>query len=341
MRSFPTAIILTICILIVASTGCQVGKSPVGNFAWWKKDDTLASRYIEPPSHQFTPSESAVVSDDPDLPPLPPDIEKTVETFEEDVARSYRELARQAGQISDKALDPVREATDKLEKLAVASDSAANSSEFLNPLVPRSVDSGGVTNDDPQAKAAMSEQPASGVSSTSNEFQPYRATPRYEQLAQQTLQPLDPGALQAAEPQRSSTAAPLQPYPSGDSSPAGEFVVPDPGTFSPSWANSQATPLSPSRPEAAAATADSQQVNYEYPSTPFPEFQPRMDEPGDTPQTLTQGAATTTSSGLNSSGLELQLQGQGSYAPGSIRTPDPIDPGQLRLPMNVDGSGSN
>ena len=97
--SFKTtgSLLVTGC-LIFAFSGCQAGKLNMPKLAFWKKDEGLESKYIEPPSHQLTPSETKVAAntDDKDLPPLPPDIERTVDSFEKEVTRSYEQDAEKA-----------------------------------------------------------------------------------------------------------------------------------------------------------------------------------------------------------------------------------------------------
>lgn len=357
MRVITAGIILTTSCLFVALTGCQMGKSPLASLAWWQKDDELASRYIEPPSHQFTPSDSAVVSDDPNLPPLPPDIEKTVDSFEQEVARSYRELARESEKAGDRLVGTAREVKEESKNMLMPAErKPPTSADFANPLTPRPSERYALNESAPKSSNSLQPKPT-GTSGTGG-FQPDGMT-QYEKLAQQSLQPKDPGTFSPSRPEARLPNASL-PMKRGNKN---DFAF---TPKSPANKIDTTTPLQPSRPNKQPVT-EAQQVNFEYPSTPYQSFQPRGKNTTSTnasqmpnPASLTEQLVDTDSDSASNvvdatkdavgnlvpdlspkapAGLSLQLQGQGSYAPGSIRAPNPIDPAELVLPPAT-GSGS-
>ena len=132
--------VLSLATVVLALSGCQAGKlnlPQVSDLAFWKKSDTLASRYVEPPAHQFTPSDAGLASADGDLPPLPPDVEKTAESFEAEVSRSYEQLARQTNQARERFEDQVRQLESNAEQVVEDVTPKFGSSAYSNPLTPR------------------------------------------------------------------------------------------------------------------------------------------------------------------------------------------------------------
>lgn len=346
MKSITAGKFLATGCLIIVFAGCQTGKPRfLGNLAWWQKNDTLASEYIEPPSHQFTPSESTVASDDTELPPLPPDIEKTVDSFEQDVARSYRELARQSGQSSDKIANDIRDIRLDGRNVNSVPASKPPASELSSPLTPRTGERFAANNSPERSESSSSRLQKTGrdtAKSNSNDFAPMSQSntggmTQYEKLAQQTLQP---SGTRPTASTFSPSSSPLKPAASND------FAA---------QANRQpAAPSPPMTSNTAKITQSSQpdgmQVGYQYPSTPYQAFEAKAREPAQQTRQITepdrqsfeqpQSGAGSTLSSKSATGLTLQIQGQGSYAPGSVRTPSPIDPNNLVLPMNDAGSSA-
>ncbi len=153
--------------------------------------------------------------------------------------------------------------------------------------------------------------------------------------------------------------------------------------------NTGLQPIIPERPISTItppANNGAAQVNYEYPTTPFKPFPPRVAEAVDSITNATQqsvnqlvapvekaanNAVQATTNVINQAvdsvipslpnnirttqpstptlnatttvpKLQLQLQGQGSYSPGSVRTPTPYDPSRLQAPSNQsEGSGGS
>lgn len=358
MRAITAGIILTTGCLFINLTGCQLGKPSLGSLAWWQNDTELASRYIEPPSHQFTPSESAVVSNDPDLPPLPTDIQKTADSFEQEIARSYKELVKDSKQHNADLIT-------SLEKTAPAKvlnpQTVPNPPEDLpqaqSPLAPladnqgefaiskETPDTGGFVPNSPSEQLQKSATPlkpgntgdsfvvgnqdSSFVPRNDSGFQPSPETPNYMRFAENllpNLEPKNPG---------SASLQPLEAKPPGamgDEAPNG-FT--DQSTFVP-------TPIP------SPKSMDNGTSNNAYPSTPHKSFGNSADAAPNTiqPSQASQNEQLFDSFGgtpslpipspqiaPSSEASTLNLPTQGSYAPGSISTPSPIVPSQLKLPM--------
>ncbi len=353
--------------LVVALCGCQAGKSPMGRLAWWKKDDALASKYVEPPSQNFTPSESALANDDSELPPLPPDIDKTVDSFGEEIARSYRELARDTeqarGEFSSSAAGvAAKTSSDGREK----EKPTTSATEFSNPLIPRADDQLASQMRSPSANSGLEPLKPSPTDSKDNEFKASPGMTQYEKLAQRTLS-FDADQMDAPRPEAKlpDTLSPLKPASSGGFQPSSGPVAQNPNP---------AGPFAPAAKSATAPTAadpspsEGQHVNYEYPSTPYHAFQPRNgDGTSPTNSQLTEQVLDTatesvnhvaggtkhtfapagfraggvveppsppaSNSGNSTGGMPtLNLQGQGSYAPGSVQAPSSLNQGQFGLP---------
>lgn len=389
--------------LLVTFAGCQLGKSPLSSLAWWQKEDTLASKYVEPPSHQFTPSDSAVVSDDPDLPPLPPDIDKTVDSFEEDIARSYRDLARQSENEAKSIASRTREVQVDTRNISAPPTRPPSSADFSNPLTPRASERYSANPDSSFGQGSQSRNSISKTASPSNknDFMPSSGSEspgmtQYERMAQQSLQPkqgsttrspltpsrtAQPSGQSPLQPSNGSDFRPPSTSPPSSSSSSGSFQPASSGSFQPMTPRQPVQPIS--TPRALTPPAERSQSTNEYPTTPYQSFQPRVDDvkqqsnqfvpgatspgsgnsspsfgssskgtPGVTDATKAPSgsfASGTTNGNFNAAkpagqtanGLSLNLQGQGSYAPGSVRRPDAINPEKLELPMqNFGNSGT-
>ena len=361
MRAITAGIILTTGCLFINLTGCKLGKPSLSSLAWWQNDTELASRYIEPPSHQFTPSESAVVSNDPALPPLPTDIQKTADSFEQEIARSYKELVKDSKQhnadlitslektASAKVLEPqtVPKPPEDLPQaqspLAPLAPLANNQSEFAIPKA--TPDTGGFVPNSPNEQLqnratplkpvnsgdsfVVGNQDSSFVPRNDSSFQPSSETPNYMKVAENTLPNLEPKKLDSASLQ------PLEAKPPGAMSDEAPSKFADQSTFVPT-------------PVPSPKSMDNGTSNNAYPSTPHKSFGNSADA---APNTFQPSQTNRNEQLFNSFGgtpslpipnpqiapssetSTLNLPTQGSYAPGSISTPSPIVPSQLKLPM--------
>ncbi len=345
MRAITAGIILTTGCLFINLTGCQLGKPSLSSLAWWQNDSALASRYIEPPSHQFTPSESAVVSNDPALPPLPTDIQKTADSFEQEIARSYKELVKDskqsnadliAGLEKTQATEPLLpqtvpnppedlpQSTSPLSPLKdnssaiAASDKTPNTGDF----VPNA------SNGKPQNNALPELTPHKKEVSSNNDFQPYK-TPNYMTLAEDTLPQTEPEKFAAPvsrpeeviPPATRNNEAPPRFADNSNFAPAPTLTP----KSTPNGTNADKYPSTPHKSFGAAAGAiplNKQQIQ---PS----QNEQFFDSLAKSPNAPAPGAPTSTPNTSSS----LHLPTQGSYAPGSISTPSPIVPSQLKLPM--------
>ena len=341
MKSITAGTILATGCLIVSLSGCQAGKSPLGNLAWWQKNDTLASEYIEPPSHQYTPTDSAVVSDDSDLPPLPPDIEKTVDSFEKDVARSYRELSRQSDKSLDRTSSAARDVavdTRNVDRSPAYEMPTTGASNPLTPLIRPSERFASKPETPPESEPRLPIRTPYGSEQDSSTFSPDgQGRTQYEKIAGQTLQPFattQAGSFDASRPE--AKIPDFSPSVSSDIAfqPPTSSRTDGNGGFSESL-----NPATTSRTTESAA----EQASQNYPATSYQSFEPRVKE-ADTqpvPSFIPDLSATIPQNNLapaSASGMSLQLQGQGSYAPGSVRAPNPINPAQLTLPISQPGS---
>lgn len=358
MRAITAGIILTTGCLFINLTGCQLGKPSLSSLAWWQNDTELASRYIEPPSHQFTPSESAVVSNDPALPPLPTDIQKTADSFEQEIARSYKELVKDSKQHNAdlitslektapaKVLNPQtvpKPPEDLPQTQSPLAPRANNQSEFA--ISKETPDTGGFVPNSPRGQVqksttpltvenkssavAIENQGSSFVPRNDSGFQPSSKTPNYMRFAENTLPKLEP---------KNSDSASLQPL---EAKPPGAMSDEAPNRFA-----DQST-LVPT-PIPSPKSMDNGTSNNPYPSTPHKSFGSSVDaapntiQPSQTSQNeqLFDSFGGTPSLPIPNSQITppseastLNLPTQGSYAPGSISTPSPIAPSQLKLPM--------
>ncbi|MGI9518992.1 MAG: hypothetical protein ACR2NP_18210 [Pirellulaceae bacterium] len=339
----------------------------MNSLAFWRQNDRLGSEYIEPPAHQFSPSQTEMAStsndaagDDDSLPPLPPNVDRTMESFEQEVTDTYRQLAQQNQATGDRKATPIQPVD--VDTSHVSSPPANfGSSDFSSPLTPRTVE-----ND----TAAVS-TPATPANS--NDFMPDSASlagisgnTQYERLAQQMLEPAKPPAPTNQPPAAMPVVrSPEMPNPLTPAHGGGEFAAtasqPAPGAqrVQNPYASNAATaqPLQP-RTETPIGTQAAQppaepaavQINFDqYPTTPYRSFESgtQTTAPADrmaaipSPEPATMPGAPATSSSMGTgSPLSLQIQGQGTYAPGSVRTPAALNPAELQLPQSVPGGSS-
>ncbi len=335
MKSRVVSVSSLAIAMIVLAGGCQSSRLNMPGLAFWKSNDRLAPEYIEPPSHQFNPGDTALVDtrnatekkaniDSGDGPPARPSPSKSangsLEAFAADVDRSWEQLAEQTRASADKHSDAMNQAMvdmGNISKPPLANGGSQNM-DFAGTSPSRGTSTappmsetrtGNEIQRTPVSSAAL--QPGPGTTST------------YERIASQTLSPLTPAT--------SSTSV---------------AIPPPPG--SPMSASTGAQDNSSLAGSTASPT---------YGSTPYPAFQPRSDMTasaanGDTSvSTTASGKNSSMSTSLNvlastsgmvpSSGIPsmLSLSGQGTYAPGSVRRPDPIKPESMSAPHTAAGGG--
>ena len=359
-------IILCTSCIVVSFSGCQAGKLNMQQLAFWKKNDTLDSRYIEPPSHQLTPSDTRVAgnSDDSNLPPLPPDINRTADKFESEVTKSYQELAQQTKESENRFANSLADAEQKTrsainEKLPSRSSYSSgldNVAEpnFNNPLTPKPINRN-------RPNTQIAQRSVDAMPPSSGSFRPRPTSAKssptisnagmteYEKLAQ-----LDSGQLKPS----TSGELPKINYPTSNSplKPNNQLAQNSQSIQNPYSTTrpksdrslqavtgaSQATQANQSLP---SPSGSSRQVNYEYPSTPYQPYNVKSQDSNlATTNTLNPSSHTTsplkpnnsiTSPSMTSSStMKLDISGQGSYAPGSIRRPKALLPSNLKLPYS-------
>lgn len=368
MRAKPTVILLAIGCLTINLTGCQIGKPSLGSLTWWKKNDELASKYVEPPSHQFSPSESAIVSDDPNLPPLPPDIEKTVDSFQQEIDRSYRELAKDSQKANRELIESLEKGTSELLKIAETTPEKTETiSTSSNPLTPLASTDSQNLNTEPVAdnstikpapisaaksgsfrpggggsfQAATATQTNPGDSTIapfnegkSNGFEPSKTTaPNYERLANNTFTPALPDAKTLPNSSEASPSFQVEPKTLPSPTPSNGFVP---------YAQNPGTPTHiPQLPKGLEPA-----VTPDYPSTPHKPFESSESQVStgmnqtdanakmvDSFNPIGQ-AATKANSGsfVPPTQNTIPKMKQGSYTPGSISSSGSLDNGELSLP---------
>ncbi len=321
---FRTVTALSLAAMVIGSSGCQSGKLNMPGLAFWKKNDRLSPEYIEPPSHNFTPGETALAdtSDEPasqDGPPSRPGktelASESIESFAAEVNRSWEQLAEKTQASAAEHAGSVSEAMVDLENVSMPPTGPMDVASSASPLVPRQVPEG----------AGQPESRGTG----DNQFQPYTPAPttNYERLAARTLAPRQEVPRYAESPPMASQSAPdasLTPMASADIA-AVETTPVGSGD-----AIRMRNPHSTTSPDSTASDVTAEQPRYE--STPYQPFQPRATEMADA-----AGPVTDSPSSLASIPATLQLSGQGSYAPGSVRRPDPIQPENLTIPKTAGG----
>ena len=370
MKPNTVRLLVTGC-LVCLMTGCQAGKLNMNSLAFWRKNDQFDSNYIEPPAHKFTPGQTEVAAntsdsapDDDTLPPLPPNVDRTMESFEEEVTRTYQELAQQNTSTQQNTLAP--RGSNSIQPVDVDTSHVSSppagfgNSEFNSPLTPRASDNNSATVSAP---------------ANSNDFVPLSPagsddsdTPQYERLAQQMLEPARPPAnveqppVSMPEIRTPEMSNPLSPAQGGDFAASPSQPAPSAQRVQNPYASSRtqtpAQPLQPRTPPQVAAQTTTPPAQPsanpvtpdQYPTTPYRAFEPDQlagnaqatTIPSPEPATMPDPPASTQQMANNGTGgLTLQLQGQGTYAPGSVRPPDALDPGSLQLPQSIRVGNSN
>lgn len=313
---------------IIFTSGCQTGRLNMPSLAFWKNNDTLSADYIEPPSHQFEPGSAAVAKsaadkttgassiDSGDGPPVKPQTAErnaeTMESFAADVNRSWEQLAEQTRANAERH-------SEELNQAMVDMANATRSPVASTP--PDSTAAAPPTR--PAGAYASSAPPSSNASG--NDFAPNPALAQakpsggqtaYERLASQTLSPLTPV---------SPSSVPANPAPQATAQ------------------NSAATMTS----DAASSPLATAPVRPSYDSTPYPAFQPRdpLDEqtiatsPAVPAGPTTTAPPATATSSTGSIPSTLALSGQATYAPGSIRRPEPSTLAPSTVPHTAAGGG--
>lgn len=323
-------------ITIVGLSGCQAGKLNMPNLAFWNKNDQLASEYVEPPSHNFTPGDTELAAtsapaDNGQGPPARPEsaVESpSLEAFAEKVNQSLDQLEPPAG---NPAPVSTFATADPVAPSSQATAPPTGDTGFSAPLVPRKVS---------RFANQLSPSGSGGPSPADdqNRFQPgpVNSPPltNYERLAASTLSgpppvsepPVSRGELPeglSSNVPEALQAPPLKP----ESRPLAEQAV--------EMQNPYAGP-----PRQAAAPGGSPSA---YATTPYKSFNslnPETDQqiapqnPEIAPQNPVNEAPANPGDTVPAT---LRLSGQGSYAPGSIRRPDPVQPTTPQVPRTAGG----
>ncbi len=314
MRSFNGFSLAIIGLAMLVLSGCQSGKLAMPKLAFWKNDaESLDDDYIEPPSHQFSPAKdedsALAATDDISEPPLKPTGKGSLDSFEEDLAETYKQLQAQR-------------TTPKTSPLS--SSSNANRPDPTK----------GYASNTPTKPKYGSAPPYSGFqtktpSSTSNNSTFSPGTSSYEKIAKQSFAPGNPSKLSPLTP-RSGTATTT-----GTVTTMNPQQDPAKRIQNPYLQTPIADPIGTKPDNSVDAPASYEQ----YPSTPYKPFQPRnTSTPDSGAQTTPQ---PTKQSPVSNVGLPPSLtRGQGTYAPGSVKAPQPFQPNQVTVPKET-GSDSN
>ncbi len=314
---------LSVACVISFATGCQSSKFNMQKLAFWKNNDKLDSEYIEPPSQKFTPERTAVAEsasrlDQGEGPPVRPETASTnnesLDAFADEVNRSWEELAEKSQSTTEQAAKSVNRALVDTANVSMP-PARQNSDDLKQPSTPRYISSG---------SSGLSNNSSSKFEPNKGSFSPLapKASPapsaRYEQLAQSTM-PTMP------------TMSPLQPsvtntIGTGDFAPSSGSMLtqasPVPGQFNPN-----------------NATVSNGATGSQYESTPYKPFTSRNESAS---QNIMQASNATGENRLTQVSqipVTLQLSGQGTYAPGSVRRPSPLQPENLTaLPQTGGGS---
>jgi hypothetical protein len=342
-------------VLLILLTGCQAGKFRLPGMALLGKNDRLSPEYIEPPSLQFDPGDSEIAEvnieegtpSDDSGPPRRPD--QSLEAFAADVNRSWEKLAEQTESSVAEHAESVNQAMVDLANVSVPPNAGAMSPDSASEPAPdKSFER---NSNDFQPGSAASTSVASGATN-------------YERLAQNTLAPLTPatpsGAASGLASRQDMASAPVP-----ESNP-GQFK-PDASTApSDSWPPGMAAkstdipgsdggvrmqnPYIANQAKTSTGntpTADSQaSPQSKYETTPYPPFQPRADlvdttVPDDGSGVENVSATTDGNAAPGASRIPamLDLSGQASYAPGSVRRPDPVQPEEVEV-ISTAGGGA-
>jgi hypothetical protein len=411
MKLQSAGLLLAIILLSSIFSGCQSSGLTMPKLAFWKKDDKLDPSKLEPPSRQFTPAQTEVAEkgdeasklDSGDGPPVRPDIasaekgEKTMEEFEQEVNRTWAELANKTKTAEQEIVDNVAAAHNRAQTAGnsinqavvdTANVSMPPASKSMDnngrPLTPRYATSG-MTSGNSQASLPSGSNNSSygGFTPPSNSMAS-NSTPAYERLAPSTAGGFNP--LMPANTSTNSTPVQTPASPtsvagsgSGNLNPpsfgGGSFVpqnqAPSAGGLPSSLATAPNAPVQnpyaanagPSNPAAnptasgsssifpplsanPASTVSNASPARTYESTPYKAFESGRPTTSNgsisqTGQLQAPGAAGTAAQIPAS----LQISGQGSYAPGSIRMPQrpqatAANPPQPVTPAQPLGGGS-
>jgi hypothetical protein len=338
-------------ILLIVATGCQSSRFSMPKLAFWKNNDQLASEYIEPPSHQFTPERTASADkestlDTGDGPPTRPKTASTsgpsIDSFAEEVNRSWAQLEAK----TQKKSNEVNQALVDTNNISLP-PTGQGSEDLKQPLMPRYLKS------DDRALAAKSAAESTGNLAGDGTFAPMPASKsspatRYEQLAgttmsgPSTLQPApatSPGGRSEFSAESGFQPVAMTSRPSVAMEPQGRTAEPAPFNDSSRFENpympqlqAEKSPTSPvSAPNTPKSLASAKPADPVYQSTPYKPFTALADSAtGSSPDTpVTENASGTTNNPPNTPRLaqmplSLQLSGQGTYAPGSVRRPDSL-----------------
>lgn len=332
-------------VILIGLSGCQSGKLNMPGLAFWKKNDRLSPEYIEPPSHNFTPGETDIadsvdveIGTEEDGPPKRPIVSaeqssESLESFAAEVNRSWEQLAEKSQEDGADHAGTVKQAMVDQDHVSMPPTREVGPADFANPLAPRQAPGGG-------GQFAAGSAEAENPSSASG-FQP--AT-NYEKLAAQTM-----GSSRPAPRYEMSPAALSQ---NGSGSPLVPETVNSPETV-PNEAGENVRMLNPysgpagdadiaSSPISAPASSTPAQPQYE--TTPYKPFgsdaATEMADPSATTSPQLADNSMTPSASPGEIPSMLQLSGQGSYAPGSVRRPEPIQPESMTVPHTATGGGS-
>ena len=323
---------LVTSLTLLMSAGCQTGKLSLPKLtmpqlsmpklempklAFWEKD-TLSEDDIQPPSYQYSPSESSdektlVADNQPAGLPTKPKLEEPSEAldrFRSEMASTYGDLASKTESASKEIEGYVARTQKNMQnemdrQKQNGGEFVANIKRDASPLGERLASAGELTPrfDAKPSKEVAPEPAMNDNRSSGSGFQPSKGPlprTRYEQIAESTMgNPLQPKPGNA---NRSNSA--------GNSQAANDKVPQH--VINQHFGGNNSTP----------SGSGSSQVSYDqYPSTGYDAFQPRSQAGPAEHQVATVGELP-----------EALLLGQGTYAPGSVRAPSPMKPEQVAIP---------
>ena len=345
------AMVAATCLILGANTGCQSGKlalpkltvpsMTMPNLAFWKKD-TLDADEIMPPAINYSPSDSssdraAMVADSRNangsMPPVKPTGTKSsdsLDRFRSETANIYGQLAAN----SDSSAEGFNTANSKppANSQGDFEPRKNNTGQFLANVKHQAPSnsqgfSGGESLSQrlsPMQSTSPSRTPYSGASASngatgnsSSGFQPSNGPlprTRYEQIADATMSSMPSEGLS----------------PLGNPQNVGSISSPQSGSSQGAFTASESIPqhVINRHFDSGASPADSGQVagvSYQqYPDTGYSAFQPRDTTAGGNAKIATVASLPDT-----------LLLGQGTYAPGSVRVPDAMQPEQVSVPKRA------
>jgi hypothetical protein len=333
--------------LLPLASGCSTGNWSLSKLAWWKRGDglNLTARhedYLAPPSRQFTPTPSALAGDAAPKSPSRAPYSSDMPTGPQPVM-----VGQSTGTVSYEY--PASTVTD-----STAARGAPDNRFAQNPNAGTNFGSTNLAG----APGAGSTYPSAATNAGSTyAAQPGFGSSNRSELASQGTSPYAAAGGTFNPPTAATTPATRPQFPPGGA--AG--VVPQ--------APSIQTVSGQDSPNSTGNTAANAGF-YEYPSTPHSQFvpQPRTGAPTGgtnasggagtggqsgnigwnsqvnpytsppTPSRSSGAAATTPAGGVPSSGPPLPrslIEGQGTYAPGSIRSLVPLTPQSVQPPLGV------